>query len=148
MSAKSTCLFTRLFESKRIISPLFGTSNAYNRFERRSFQSASWPCLGKLPVVHHEGFTCQWPEKHRFKMAKFIKVMDWIVRDNLLESIQIFQPTEAPYEAVTQIHDCNYIDGFIHGNASLHEMRKTGFHWSEGLVKRCFLEVALCLQPS
>lgn len=103
------------------------------------------PCLGKLPVVHHEGFTCQWPEKHRFKMAKFIKVMDWIVRDKLLESIQIFQPTEAPYEAVTHVHEFDYIDGFINGNIPLHEMRKTGFHWSEGLVKRCFLEVGMML---
>ena len=76
-------------------------------------------------------------------MAKFIKVMDWIIRDNLLESMQIFQPAEASYEAVTQIHDCDYIDSFINGNAPLHEMRKTGFHWSEGLVKRCFLEVGM-----
>lgn len=71
--------------------------------------------------------------------------MDWIIRDNMLESMQIYQPAEAPYEAVTQIHDHDYIDRFVRGSIPLHEMRKTGFHWSEGLVKRCFLEVGMIL---
>ncbi len=78
-------------------------------------------------------------------MAKFIKVMEWIIRDNMLESMQIYQPTETPYEVVTQIHDHDYVDGFIRGSIPLYEMRKTGFHWSEGLVKRCFREVGMIL---
>lgn len=78
-------------------------------------------------------------------MAKFIKVMEWIIKDNLLESLQIFQPTEPPYDVVTRVHDSDYIDGFIAGRIPPKEMRKTGFHWSEGLVRRCFLEVGTIL---
>ncbi|XP_078347243.1 uncharacterized protein SYNPCC7002_A1628-like isoform X2 [Oculina patagonica] len=136
----TTGLFTRLLESKGIINPLFRNSSVCSCIRRRCFQSGR-PHLAKLPVVHHEGFSCQWPAKHRFKMAKFLKVMEWIIRDNMLESMQIYQPTEAPYEVVTQIHDHDYVDGFIRGSIPLYEMRKTGFHWSEGLFKRCFLEV-------
>lgn len=81
-------------------------------------------------------------------MAKFIKVMEWIVKDKMLESMQIFQPTEAPYECVTLVHDRDYVDGFIKGSTPLYEMRRTGFHWSEGLVKRCFLEVGMTFHTS
>ena len=93
--------------------------------------------------MHHEGFSCQWPEKHRFKMAKFVKVMEWIVKDKLLDSVQVFQPTETCYEAVTQVHTKDFVDSFIKGSLPFDEMRKTGFHWSQGLVKRCFLEVGM-----
>ena len=78
-------------------------------------------------------------------MAKFLKVMEWIVKDKLLESIQIFQPTEPSYEALTLVHNRDYVDSFIKGSLPLKEMRRTGFHWSEGLVKRCSLEVGMLL---
>lgn len=74
-------------------------------------------------------------------MAKFVKVMEWIVKDKLLDSVQVFQPTEPCYEAVTQVHTKDFVDSFIKGSLPFDEMRKTGFHWSQGLVKRCFLEV-------
>ena len=69
--------------------------------------------------------------------------MEWIVKDRLLDSVKIFQPSEPCYEAVTCVHAGDYVDGFIKGSLPLNEMRKTGFHWSEGLVKRCFLEVGM-----
>ena len=74
-------------------------------------------------------------------MAKFLKVMEWIIRDNLSGSVKIFQPVEPPYEVVRRVHNCDYVDGFISGSIPPKEMRKTGFHWSEGLVRRCLLEV-------
>lgn len=74
-------------------------------------------------------------------MAKFLKVMEWIIKDNLSGSVKIFQPMEPPYEVVTRVHNCDYVDGFISGSIPPKEMRKTGFHWSEGLVRRCLLEV-------
>lgn len=67
--------------------------------------------------------------------------MEWIIKDNLSESVKIFQPIGPSYEVVTRIHNCDYVDGFISGSIPPKEMRKTGFHWSEGLVRRCFLEV-------
>lgn len=76
-------------------------------------------------------------------MAKFVKVMEWIVKDKLLDSVQVFQPTEPCYEAVTQVHTKDFVDSFIKGSLPFDAMRKTGFHWSEGLVKRCFLEVGM-----
>ena len=78
-------------------------------------------------------------------MAKFLKVMEWIIRDNLLDSMQVFQPTDPCHEAVTCVHASDYVDSFIRGSLPLDEMRKTGFQWSEGLVKRCFLEVGMVL---
>ena len=76
-------------------------------------------------------------------MAKFIKVMEWIVRDNVIDSIQIFQPTRAPYESVINVHNSDYVDSFIKGSIPSNEMRKTGFHWTDGLVNRCLLEVGM-----
>ncbi|XP_068760712.1 uncharacterized protein SYNPCC7002_A1628-like [Montipora capricornis] len=109
-------------------------------FHRRYFR-AGIPYLAKLPVVHHDGFSCEWPEKHRFKMAKFVKVMEWIVKDNLLEFVQVFQPTEPCFKAVTRVHGSSYVTRLIQGSLPSDEMRKTGFHWSKGLINRCLLEV-------
>lgn len=134
--AKRFRRFGPLFMAK----PFPHTFKAQNCFQRRYILTGR-PHLAKLPVVHHEGFSCPWPEKHRFKMAKFVKVMDWIVKDKLLESIQIFQPVKPSYKVVTCVHDKDYVDGFIKGSLPLDVMRKSGFHWSEGLVERCFLEV-------
>ena len=76
-------------------------------------------------------------------MAKFVKVMKWIAKDNLLEYVEVFQPTDPCYEAVACVHDKSYINKLIQGSIPPNEMRKTGFQWSEGLVKRCFREVGM-----
>lgn len=121
--------------------------NMVSCMQSRYLRSGSCHLAAKLPVVHDNGFSCEWPEKHRFKMAKFLKVMEWIIKDNLSGSVKIFQPMEPPYGVVTRVHNCDYVDGFISGSIPPKEMRKTGFHWSEGLVRRCLLEVAPCLLP-
>ena len=74
-------------------------------------------------------------------MAKFVKVMEWIIRDNILDAIQIFHPSKASDEAVSGVHITSYVDSFVKGTIPPDEMRKTGFHWTKELVKRCFLEV-------
>lgn len=76
-------------------------------------------------------------------MAKFVKVMEWIAKDNLLEFVEVFQPADPCYEAVACVHDKSYINKLIQGSIPPNEMRKTGFQWSEGLVKRCFREVGM-----
>ena len=78
-------------------------------------------------------------------MAKFVKVMEWIVKDNLLEFVQVFQPTEPCFKAVTRVHGRSYVTRLIQGSLPSDEMRKTGFHWSKGLINRCFLEVGMLL---
>lgn len=54
-------------------------------------------------------------------MAKFVKVMEWIVKDKLLDSVQVFQPTEPCYEAVTQVHTKDFVDSFIKGSLPFDE---------------------------
>ncbi|RMX41461.1 hypothetical protein pdam_00021721 [Pocillopora damicornis] len=142
--AMCTSSLFRPFQSMQMISAEFrhGT-NIVSCMQSRYLRSGSCHLAAKLPVVHDNGFSCEWPEKHRFKMAKFLKVMEWIIKDNLSGSVKIFQPMEPPYEVVTRVHNCDYVDGFISGSIPPKEMRKTGFHWSEGLVRRCLLEVVL-----
>lgn len=134
-------LFSPLLTLHRLNATFYHTFKTKSRFQWRSFRAGRWD-LSKLPVIHHQGFSCdQWPENHRFKMAKFVKVMEWIAKDNLLEYVEVFQPTDPCYETVACVHDKSYINKLIQGSIPPNEMRKTGFQWSEGLVKRCFREV-------
>ena len=94
-----------------------------------------------LPIVHHDGYTCPWPPDHRFKMVKFLKVMQYLLEDNVISKTQIHKPEIASPELVTNVHEKKYIEDFFSGKIPPKEMRKTGFHWTKGVVSRCRLEV-------
>lgn len=49
-------------------------------------------------------------------------------------------PEIASKDLLSCVHTEEYLDGFIHGKINEQEQRRTGFSWSEGLVRRCRYE--------
>ena len=68
-------------------------------------------------------------------------VMKYLLEDSVVRTQQVFTPEIASYELVTCIHTPLYTQQLFSGTLPAKEMRKTGFHWTEGLVERCRLEV-------
>jgi acetoin utilization deacetylase AcuC-like enzyme len=84
---------------------------------------------------HHE---IPLPPGHKFPVRKYR-----LLRDRL-EADGIYTLEPAPFAAVEKIervHDPAYVRGFLEGTLEAHIMRRIGFPWSEGLVRRTLASV-------
>jgi acetoin utilization deacetylase AcuC-like enzyme len=73
------------------------------------------------------------PDGHKFPMRKYRLLRERIIEDGFwkLESAE-----PAPVETIKLAHDPDYVDHFVSGTLAANAMRRIGFPWSEGLVKR------------
>jgi acetoin utilization deacetylase AcuC-like enzyme len=78
------------------------------------------------------------PEGHKFPMAKYRMVRDLLAPDGYFEFV--CAPLADP-ETVKLAHDPLYVDQFLRGELSRAAVRRIGFPWSEGLVKRTLASV-------
>jgi acetoin utilization deacetylase AcuC-like enzyme len=92
-----------------------------------------------LPVLyycdHHE---IPLPEHHKFPRHKY-RVLRELLRADGQFTLAEAQPASA--EDIRRAHDPAYVDGFLAGTLPAHVMRRIGFPWSEGLVRRTLASV-------
>ncbi|XP_031554249.1 uncharacterized protein LOC116291243 isoform X2 [Actinia tenebrosa] len=74
-------------------------------------------------------------------MAKFTKLMEHLIKDNVVVPQQVLYPTKASYDDLITTHTPNYVKSFITGSITPDDLKQTGFKWSEGLANRCQMEV-------
>src|SRR5438270_13707897 len=85
------------------------------------------------------------PPEHRFPTPKYRKVRDLLASDGQYD----FEP--APFarrELIERVHDPAYVDGFYRGTLDPQVIRRIGFPWSEGLVRRTLASVGGTLAAS
>lgn len=89
-----------------------------------------------LPIVYHPDHVAPLPPGHRFPMAKFGKVYEWLVRDGVatLDQFHLSQP--AALEIVALAHAPDYVKAYVDGALDARAMRRIGFPWSAQLVQR------------
>ncbi len=98
------------------------------------------------PIVYytdHHHFPL--PQGHRFPVAKYRLIRD------LLEPTRVFDFRPAPLADAAQVelaHDPNYVRQFVDGTLPREVMRRIGFPWSEGLVRRTLASVGATLAAS
>ncbi|KAM9852861.1 uncharacterized protein ACBR49_003727 [Aulostomus maculatus] len=93
-----------------------------------------------LPIVHHSKYVCDLPENHRFPMAKFPRVLHFLIKDQVITEKQVWAPDIASKDLLRCVHTEEYLKNFINGTINEQEQRRTGFPWSEGIVRRCRYE--------
>jgi acetoin utilization deacetylase AcuC-like enzyme len=84
---------------------------------------------------HHE---IPLPPGHKFPMRKYRMLREVLAADGYFE----FQ--EAPpadYESIARVHDQAYVSAFLSGDIAPSVIRRIGFPWSIGLVKRTLASV-------
>jgi acetoin utilization deacetylase AcuC-like enzyme len=91
---------------------------------------------------HHE---IPLPPGHKFPIRKYR-----ILRELLAQSqrFTFLQAEPAPLEAIERAHDVSYVRGFVAGTLPPTVMRRIGFPWSEGLVRRTLASVGGTLAAS
>ncbi|KAG7471224.1 hypothetical protein MATL_G00122200 [Megalops atlanticus] len=93
-----------------------------------------------LPVVHHSKYVCELPPNHRFPMGKFPRVLHFLIKDQVISEKQVCTPSLASEELLGGVHTKQYLDNFIQGKIPENDQKRTGFPWSEGIVRRCRYE--------
>jgi acetoin utilization deacetylase AcuC-like enzyme len=82
------------------------------------------------------------PPQHKFPIEKYRLLRELLARDDF------FNFEEAPLADVATIvlaHDRKYVEAFLLGTLSAAAMRRIGFPWSEGLVRRTLASVGSTL---
>lgn len=89
-----------------------------------------------LPIVYSPDHVAPLPAGHRFPMAKFSSVYEWLVRDGVATFDQFHLSQPATFEQVVLCHDPSYVRSYLDGTLDARAMRRIGFPWSERLVQR------------
>ncbi|XP_056139795.1 uncharacterized protein SYNPCC7002_A1628 [Lampris incognitus] len=116
-----------------------GVGTAFSLCRRLHAEQVRSECRG-LPIVHHSKYVCDLPPNHRFPMGKFPRVLDFLIKDQVITDKQVWAPEIASQELLSCVHTDEYLDNFINGKINEKEQRRTGFPWSPGLVTRCRYE--------
>src|SRR5579864_6018043 len=78
------------------------------------------------------------PAGHKFPMAKYAMIRERLDADHF----DRFECAPMADAAVVKLaHDAEYVDAVLRGTLSAQAMRRIGFPWSEGLVKRSLASV-------
>lgn len=86
-----------------------------------------------MRLFYCDHFEIPLPDGHKFPMGKYRLLRERIVEDGFW-TLEPSAP--AALETIRLAHDPDYVDGFLHGTLPAKVMRRIGFPWSEGLVKR------------
>ena len=84
-------------------------------------------------LFYTDGYKIPLPEGHRFPIQKYRMLRDLLEADGRFA----FEPAPlASREMIALVHDPEYVEAFVNGTLSPQAVRRIGFPWSEGLVKR------------
>jgi acetoin utilization deacetylase AcuC-like enzyme len=89
-------------------------------------------------LFYTDQHTIELPAGHKFPITKYAKLRALLSADGTFE----FVPAPlAAREVIEQVHDWAYVEQFLSGALPAQVMRRIGFPWSEGLVRRTLASV-------
>lgn len=90
------------------------------------------------PLFYCDHYAIPLPDGHKFPMRKYAMVRDLLSLDDA------FRFVEAPFadpRVIELAHDTDYVRRFLDGTLDRAVIRRIGFPWSEGLVRRTLASV-------
>src|SRR5690242_4284692 len=90
----------------------------------------------RLFYCDHHGFPL--PAGHKFPVEKYRLLREILAEDGYYR----MEPAgPAPVAAIESVHDPAYVRAFLEGTVAPQLMRRIGFPWSEGLVRRTLASI-------
>ncbi len=89
-----------------------------------------------VPIVYHPDYVTPLPPGHRFPMAKFGLLYEYLLAHGLATPERVHRPTPASRVTLQRAHDRGYVDAFCEGTVDASTLRRIGLPWSTGLVRR------------
>ena len=90
----------------------------------------------RLPVVHHPYYVAPMPSGHRFPMAKFGRLMTYLLEDNVVAPAQIHRPELAPAAWLEQAHTPAYVEAALGLKLDAAAERRLGLPVTPEVVRR------------
>jgi acetoin utilization deacetylase AcuC-like enzyme len=76
------------------------------------------------------------PSTHPFPMGKYRMVRDRLLAEGSIDRRMLIEPPPVADEDILLVHTPDYWNRCVNGELTSHEVRRIGFPWSEGLVRR------------
>jgi acetoin utilization deacetylase AcuC-like enzyme len=89
-----------------------------------------------LPVVHHPAYCASMPPGHRFPMAKYSRLMAYLIENDVVMPVQLHRPELAPVAWLEQAHTRAYVDAVLGLKLEPAAQRRIGLPITEGVVTR------------
>ena len=86
-----------------------------------------------MKLYYCDRFEIPLPDGHKFPMQKYRLLRERLIADGFWT---FEEASPAPLETIKLAHDPDYVDQFVNGTLPPSVMRRIGFPWSPGLVKR------------
>ena len=94
-----------------------------------------------VPVVYHDRYSAELPSSHRFPMAKFKLLHQFLLSEKLIETKQIHTPLSIPRRDLECIHPRHYHENFSRNQLSRQDQRRIGLPATHPLVQRTWLAI-------
>lgn len=89
-----------------------------------------------LKISHSSLFPHPLPPGHRFPMEKYELIPEQLLYEGTIEAANLYEPDMISEEIILMTHDAEYWHKLKYGKLSAREIRKTGFPYSERLIRR------------
>jgi acetoin utilization deacetylase AcuC-like enzyme len=90
----------------------------------------------RLPVVHHPAYCASMPPGHRFPMAKYSRLMAYLLENDVVMPAQLHRPELAPAFWLEQAHSRAYVDAVLGLKLEPAAQRRIGLPITEAVVRR------------
>lgn len=94
-----------------------------------------------LPIVYHPDYIAPLPPGHRFPMAKFRRLYETLLADQVAHASQFHQPELPPLSWIELVHTPEYVRDYCEGTLDFKAQRRIGLPWSPQLVNRTCIAV-------
>ncbi|RYV02254.1 histone deacetylase [Shewanella sp. OPT22] len=96
-----------------------------------------------IPYVYHASYSeLALPPTHRFPTTKYQDLYEYLLESKFAKADQFHFPDPISSEELFAIHDPNYVKELINGTLDSKMMRRIGFPWSKGLIRRTLHSIA------
>ncbi|MBD2252983.1 histone deacetylase [Nostoc parmelioides] len=95
----------------------------------------------ELPIIYHPDYVAPLPEGHRFPMAKFKKLYELLLSDDVAQTEQFYTPTMPSLELIELVHAPDYVRSYCEGTLDTKAQRRIGLPWSPALANRTCIAV-------
>jgi acetoin utilization deacetylase AcuC-like enzyme len=89
-----------------------------------------------LPVVHHPAYVAPMPAGHRFPMAKFGRLMAWLLEDRVVVPEQVHVPEPAPAASLELAHAPAYVEAVLGQTLDAAAVRRIGLPITSEVARR------------
>lgn len=89
-----------------------------------------------MKAFYADHFVLPLPEGHRFPMAKYARLRQRVVEDDIISPHDLLVPPAATDEELLRCHDREYVERVKAGLLTHREMLRIGFPWSPQMVER------------